>query len=56
MRSTEAQDAELTLASYENVFGLKVAVNNPALVSVCQSCAQLLDQLPRLRFTHGCGT
>ena len=31
-------------------------MNNPALVSVCQSCAELLDQLPSLRFAHRCGT
>src|SRR5271163_2597146 len=56
MRGTEVQDAELTLASYEDVSRLKVAVNNPALVSVRQSRAKLLDQLPRLRFAHCCGT
>src|SRR5580704_6584099 len=49
---TEVQDAELTLAGDEDVSRLKVAMNNPALVSVCQSCAKLLDQLPSLRFAH----
>ena len=56
MRSAEVQDAELTLASYENVSRLEVAMNNPALVSVCQSCAELLDQLPSLRLLHRRGT
>ncbi len=56
MGSTEVQDAELTLASYENVSRLEVAMNDPALVSVCQSCAELLDQLPSLRFAHRRGT
>jgi hypothetical protein len=56
MRSTEVQDAELTLASYENVSRLKVAMNNTALVSVRQSCSELMDQLPRLRLAHRRGT
>jgi hypothetical protein len=43
MRSTEVEDAELTLASYENVSRLKVAMNHTALVGVRQSCADLLD-------------
>jgi hypothetical protein len=56
MRSTEVQDAELTLVSYENVPRLEVAMNNPAPVSVRQSRAKLLDELPRLRSAHPCGT
>jgi hypothetical protein len=56
MRSTEVQDAQLTLARYENVPRLEVAVNDPAFVSVCQSCAKLPDQLPSLRSAHRGGT
>ena len=56
MRSTEVQDAQLTLASYENVSRLEVAMNHTALVSVRQSCADLLDQLPSLQFANRRGT
>jgi hypothetical protein len=56
MRSTEVQDAQLTLAGYENVSRLEVAMNDPARVSVRQSSAKLLDQLPSLRSAHRCGT
>src|ERR1700691_72694 len=52
MRSTEVQDAKLALARNENVSRVKVAMNDPALVSVCQSCAELPDQLPGVRFAH----
>jgi hypothetical protein len=56
MRGTEVQDTELAFASYEDVARLEIAVNNSALVSVCQAGAQLLNQLPGLRLAHRCGT
>src|ERR1700722_19275050 len=56
MRRAEIQDAQLTLAGYKDVSWLKVAMNNSALVSVHQSCAQLLDQLPSERLAHRRGT
>jgi hypothetical protein len=52
VRGAEVQDAQLALASYENVSRLEVAMHNAALVSVCQAIAELPDQLPSLRSAH----